>query len=226
MANSNPDDPNDPNSPSRATTGFLWILTVLLPLSTGCATVRVTDPYSTATEQFLLSTAAARAVDQLSFDALRDRKVYVDATYLSGDQAFLVGELRSKLLLGGVRLTAERKDSQIIVEIRSGGVGIDRYEFLLGLSSAVYPAITGLSTGNASAAAITASTPELAILKNTRQNGIASVAYVAYWSTPDHYGEVVAWSGPFIGRTLRDDWWIFGYGPRTVGNIAPTDKPK
>ncbi len=209
--------------PGRASIAFAFCALCLL-FSGGCATVRVTDPYSTATEQFLLSSAAARAVDQLSFDALRDRKVFVDATYLSGDQAFLLGELRSKLLLGGVRIIGERKEAQIILEVRSGGVGIDRYEFLLGVSSAVYPAISSLSTGNSNAPALSSSSPELAILKNTKQNGIASVAYVAYWATPEHYGEVVSWSGPFVGRTLRDDWWIFGYGPRTVGNIPPAEK--
>jgi hypothetical protein len=34
---------------------------------------------------------------------------------------------------------------------------------------------------------------------------------------------VVHESGPFIGRTTRDDWWVFGFGPRTVGNIPTTD---
>jgi len=44
------------------------------------------------------------------------------------------------------------------------------------------------------------------------------VAYIAYWADS---GEVVAASGPFVGRTIRDDYWFFGYGPRTIGNIPP-----
>jgi hypothetical protein len=62
-------------------------------------------------------------------------------------------------------------------------------------------------------------TPELAIVKTTRQKGYASIAYIAYWADT---GEVIASSGPFVGRTYREDLWIFGAGPRTTGNIAPT----
>ena len=64
-------------------------------------------------------------------------------------------------------------------------------------------------------------TPELAILKNTKQRGFAGIAYVAYWADT---GEVVTSSGPYIGRTIRDDWWVLGAGPKTVGNIPPTEK--
>ena len=62
------------------------------------------------------------------------------------------------------------------------------------------------------------STPELAILKSTKQRGFASVAIIAYRGNT---GELIAQSGPFIGRTVRDDYWIFGLGPRTIGNIPP-----
>ena len=187
----------------------------------GCATIRVTDPPRSADEQFLFSTAAVRAVAQLSTEALRDRKVWVEAVYFNApEQAFVVGEVRARLLLGGVRLVPERKDAQIVLELRSGGVGVNRTEFLLGLPS--FP-IPGVSTGSSTvAAAVTPyNTPELALLKNTKQSGFAGIAYVAYWADT---GEIVTSSGPFIGRTIRDDWWILGAGPKTVGNIPPTEK--
>ena len=192
----------------------------LIFLLTGCATIRVTDPPRTADEQFLLTTAATRAVAQLSTDALRDRKVWVEATYFSApEQAFVTGEVRAKFLLNGVRLVADRKEAQIIVEIRSGGVGINRTEFLLGLPSIPIP---GVNTGaNSVTSAIPYLTPELAIVKNTKQRGFAGIAYVAYWADT---GEVVTSSGPYIGRTIRDDWWILGIGPKTAGNIPTTDK--
>src|SRR5690349_8544858 len=53
-------------------------LCVAAGLSGGCATIRTTDPPRTATEMFLMSEAATRAVDQLKNDSLRDRKVYLD----------------------------------------------------------------------------------------------------------------------------------------------------
>lgn len=193
---------------------------MLITIASGCtSTIRTTDPPRTATEQFLLSQAAAEAVSQLSVDALRGRRVYLDAEYFAAsEQAFVLGELRAKLLLDGVQLTT-RNDAQIVLEVRSGGVGIDRSDFLLGIPSLI------LSTGDADAASgltrTPLATPELALVKNINQAGIASVAFVAYWADT---GEIVATSGPHIGRTLREDWWFFGFGPRTVGDIAPVEE--
>ena len=189
----------------------------------GCATIRVTDPPRTATEQFLLTVASARAVDQLSADTLRDRKVYIDATYLasspSQEQAFMIGELRAKLLMSGVRLMEKREQAAIIVEIRSGGIGVDRLEYLLGIPAIYLPQQT--NTGTGANATVPVTTPELALLKSTKQKGFASIAFIAYWMDS---GEVITSSGPFVGKTLREDWWILGFGPHTVGTIPPAEK--
>jgi hypothetical protein len=193
---------------------------VLLALGLcGCATQRVTNPERTATEQFLLSEAATQAVSPLSFEILHGRQVYVDDRFFgASEKAFVLGELRAKLLLAGVQLAADLRDAEIILEVRSPGVGIDRYDSIVGI-----PAI-GTTAGAASAAAGVPTggivTPEVAIVKETRQVSFASIAYVAYWVNT---GEVVASSGPSIGRAYRDDWWILGFGPRTLGNIAPVD---
>ena len=203
-------------------------LLVLLAAGAGsCATIRVTDPTRTATEQFLMSEASRRAIEQLSAEALRDRKVFVDTSYLitsafpTPENLFLVAELRSKLLLGGVRLVEKRERAKIVLEVRSGGVGIDRLEYLLGLPSVYLSNALG-ATGNTNAGnAASVATPELAIVKDTKQRGFSSCAFVAYWADT---GELVAGSGPFVGRTIREDWWIFGFGPRTIGDIPPAQK--
>jgi hypothetical protein len=206
--------------------GTSVLLVTLAWLSGGCATIRTTDPQHTATEQFLLSSAAQSAVDQVSADTLRDRIVFIDTAYLTTawqtapELSFLIGQFRAKLLEGGARLASKREEAQIIVEVRSGGVGIDRLEFLLGIPSLGLPSFAG---GIAAAGAAQASliTPELAILKSTRQYSFASVAFVAYWADT---GELLTSSGPFVGKRFREDWWIFGTGPRTVGNIPPTER--
>lgn len=195
--------------------------TSLLCLGTGCSTLRTTDPPRTATEQFLLNEASRRSIEQLSAVALRDRLVYVDQTFvLRGEYAapeslFLVSELRARLLEAGARLTLDRAKSDIIVEPRVVGVGIDRLESLFGIPSIALPA------NGATAGTVPLLTPELAIVKRLRQNGFASVAYVAYWNNT---GEIVNSSGPFVGRTSREDFWILGFGPRTVGDIAPAKR--
>jgi hypothetical protein len=202
----------------------------------GCATIRVTDPPRTATEQFLMSQAISSALEQLNLAGLRDRKVWLETGYFTGaeqvivngeirqrlfttpEQAFAAAELRERLLVAGARLVQEKKEAEIIVEMRSGGIGIDRLENLIGLPAlALGSALTG------SSANIPFSTPELAIYKNTRQRGFASVSIVAYRAST---GELLTSSGPYIGRTIRDDFWNMGAGPRTVGNIPTTQTPK
>lgn len=177
----------------------------------GCSSVRTTDPPRTATEQFLLSKAAHDAVAGLSFENLRGRDVYVDSTYFAAsDSAFVMGELRASLLMAGARLVPDRTSAQVIVEVRSGGVGIDRYDSLLGLAP------VPLYVGNPGALPL--ASPEVALSKSLDQRGVASVAYVAYWAET---GEIVSSSGPTLGRSSRDDWWFFGLGPRSVGDIPP-----
>lgn len=200
------------NSRNRAACAFALAL-----FGSGCSTVRITDPQRTATEQFLLSNAAAEAVDRLSFETLRGRTVYVDDSYFgASEREFVIGQMRAKMLLQGVRVADLREASDIVVEVRSGGVGIDRYGFLIGLSASVLPASS--VTGNEDGGAYPIATPELSLLKNVDQRALAGVAYVAYWRET---GEVVASSGPHIGRAFRDDWWYFGVGPNSNGDIAP-----
>lgn len=204
----------------------------------GCATIRVTDPPRSATEQFLMSQAVTSALAQLNVDALRDRKVWVETGYFTGaeqvivngevrqrlftspEQAFAAAELRERLLMGGARIVQEKKEADVIVEIRSGGIGIDRIENLIGIPASV---LNGFGIGGSGTAGVPVSTPEIALYKNTRQRGFASVSFVAYRADT---GEYLTSSGPYIGRTLRDDFWLFGAGPRTVGNIPPTESPR
>jgi hypothetical protein len=203
----------------RRPQGARRALTIFVLVGAGCAQSRVTDPPRTATEQFLLSRAASDAVGHLSFDVLRGRRVWLETQYFAAsEQAFVLGELRAKMLLSGVQIVRTYDDAQVIIEVRSSGVGIDRNDYLLGL-----PSIQLSSNSSTSAAQnVPLVTPELALAKNRYQTGVAGVAYVAYWRET---GEVVASSGPFVGRSLRDDWWFFGVGPRSVGDIAPVEKP-
>ncbi len=184
----------------------------------GCSTVRVTDPTATATQQYLTSEAVAKAIAQLSFDSLRGRRVYIDNSYLAdAEKAFTSAEFRAAVLQAGAFLQPDRAKAEMIIEMRSNGIGIDSYQSLVGLPSIAGPP-TGAGTGAISQAIVT---PEIAITKNLKQIGFASLSYVAYWADT---GEIVTGSGPYVGRTLREDWWFLGFGPRTIGNVPVVDR--
>lgn len=209
-------------SPRRSIHAGL-MLAVTLWGCAGCqSSVRVTDPPRSATEQFLLTVAASRAIEQLSVDALRGRQVYIDTQHFSApEQGFVLSELRAKLLMSGVQLMPERGAAQIIMEVRSLGVGIDRSDLLVGIPSVLIRA--GGVEDETGETTIPLATPELALVKNVDQRGVASIAFIAYWKDT---GEVVANSGPYLGLTRREDWWFIGLGRRTAGDIAPVEAAK
>jgi hypothetical protein len=197
------------------------VLALVLPtlVLCGCASQRVTNPERTATEQFLLSKAVAEAVEPLSFALLHGRRVYLDDRFFGApEKVFVIGEVRAKLLLSGVQVAADRKEAEIVLEVRSAGVGIDRYDNIIGIPSIGAPAAATSAAASVPTAGIV--TPEVAFVKEIKQMSFASVSYIAYWADT---GEVVATSGPSLGTAWRDDWWIFGFGPRTVGTIPPVN---
>ncbi len=189
-------------------------------LSAACTTLRVTSPPETADEQYLLSDAASKSIARLTVSNLRDRRVFVDAEFLDksiDQQKFLVADLRAHLLAGGVRLVNTRAKAQIVLEVRCAALGINNQSLLVGI-----PPVYATSTPTSGLGYIPVLIPEIALFKNIHQKGYASVAYVAYWRKT---GDIVASSGPFVGRTYRSDWWIFGFGPQTSGNIPPAQQP-
>ena len=201
---------------------YIKIITYILAafVFTGCANIRITNPPRTATEQFLLSQAAIEAISRFSFDPLFGRKVYVDSSHFAPDEKeFVLAEFRAGLFQAGIQILPDSNDADVILEVRSSGVGIDRYENLMGIPSLGAP--SGIATlGPEAAAAASVITPELAITKNIKQIAFASIAYVAYWKES---GEVVASEGPSTGKAYREDWWFLGMGPKTVSNIITVE---
>jgi hypothetical protein len=199
----------------------------------GCATIRISDSPRTADEEFLLTEAATRAVAQLSLDALRGRSVFVvseyafatsrpfDESFLTNqvlapqfERAFLIGELRARLLQVGARVANSRSEAEVILELRTGALAINRIDFLLGI-----PALAVAGTGSNTLNNLAVATPNLAIFQNIKQDGYGSVAVVAYWRNT---GDVLVNSGPFIGHTHRYDYFLLGYALQPVGDIPPT----
>ena len=187
-------------------------------LGGGCSTLRVTNPPRTATEMYLINDATRRSIDQLMTSSLRDRIVFVDTSYLIGTKypvdelLYIAGELRTRLLQSGARITNDQDKAQVVLEVRTVASSVDELQMIIGIPSIALPSS---ATGGTN---IPVLTPEIAIFKSLQQKGYSSVAFVAYWRDT---GEIVASSGPFVGKTRRDDWWILGFGPRTLGNIPP-----
>src|SRR5262245_60162395 len=130
------------SSPCYSTTVLVghtpyWVFLVLLAVSLlGCGTTRWTDTQRTLTEQWLISDAIDHAVAQIDFRVLREKTVYVDAQYIDPlvvDRGYLISSIRQVLLASGCLLQEDRNKATYVVELRSGGIGTDRHDILLGV---------------------------------------------------------------------------------------------
>ena len=176
--------------------GLCVLLAVAGLVSGGCSMARKTDTARTAVEQLLLSTAADRALGHLTCDPLKGRKAFVDVSNLETyDKGYVTGAIRDALGARGVRLVADAKQADVIVEARSGALAIDGSEFLLGIPSLPIP-IPGAGV---------VQTPELAIFKRVSQQGVAKLALSTLQKGT---GEQILSTGPLAGDAYYNRFTI------------------
>jgi len=203
----------------------------IFPVLPGCGKLHTTDPPRTATEQFLLSVSAREAVERVTLDGLADQTVYVDDSRLKSyvyqkqqlveqaptpEQKFLVGELRAKMLERGARLTDAPDKAAVVVEVWSGGIGIDRYETIVGVPALYF---TGFEERIDTALA---KTPEIAIYRRRWGLGVGEVAVAAYQAGT---GELIALSHPPVGFGQRKDVRYFFVVEKRTGNVPTLHRP-
>lgn len=192
-----PQESRPSNGPVRR---HRWKLCGLLltvgPLLAGCSLGRKTDTARTAIEQLLLSTAADRALGGVECKELKGRKVFLDVSNLEAyDKGYVIGSLRDQLGECGVRLVADAKEADVILEARSGALAIDGSEFLLGIPSLPIP-VPGAGV---------LQTPELAFFKKVNQQGVAKFAMN---SRDKQTGKQVHSTGPLAGTAYYNRFTI------------------
>ena len=183
---------------NRALAFLLFTLSVIF--LTGCSTFRYTYPPRTATEQYLLSYAGIQSINKLEMPDTSGKKIFIeDAYFESVDQKFMIGQIREHLLTDGALLVSDKEQSELLVEIRSAGVGINTRELLLGIPSIPIP-FPFYESG-------VMALPEVVIFKRTKNEAFASLAATAY---ERGNGNIVCCSGPEVGNTLKIDYNIVG----------------
>jgi hypothetical protein len=170
----------------------------------------VTSTQRTATEQLLVSNAVDQSVSQLDFRALAGKPVYFDAQYLGpgADHGYVVSSLRQHLLACGCLLQEDRARATYVVEARSGGIGTDLHEVLLGVPQMNVPSLV---PGQPSLI------PEIPLAKKTDQKGVAKIAVFAY---NRRTGRPVWQSGVVQSDSTSKDTWVLGAGPFRRGTIG------
>lgn len=178
-------------------------------LLAGCTTEKTSSPTRTATEQLLISTAADRAAKNLSIQMPASDRVFVDSTNFEGtDGKYAISVIKDELLKRGMRLVADKKDADAIVEIRAGALSIDETTAIVGIPQFDIPIP---AAGNLTF-------PEIALFKKSQRQGLAKFAATGYSTRT---GELISSSGPKYGFSEKTQWVVALFVSWTTSDLIP-----
>ncbi len=181
-----------------------WLLVLLaLGIVVGCTSSSTSNTARTAKEQLLLSNAVDQSLDKVDFTPLYGHKVFLDEKYLECvDKGYVVGSLRHRILRSGGMLAAAADDADVVMEVRSGGVGTDTSDAYLGTPEIVLPGMLTL--------------PEVRLAERRAQSAYSKLAIVTYDAKSR---QVLGDGGMSLARSNDNNWFAFGLGPYQNGSL-------
>jgi hypothetical protein len=182
---------------------LLSLLGCLLIAAAGCTTAKTSNTQRTAMEQLLISNAVDGALDKVNFAPLAGSRVYLEEKYVEGvDSKYLVGSVRHRILHAGARLVNKPEDAEVIMELRSGGVGTNISESYVGVPEVVLPGMMTL--------------PQIRLVERSRQQGTAKIGLVAY-DAKTH--DILGGGGLTLAESDDSNWFVAGMGPLQTGTV-------
>jgi hypothetical protein len=174
-------------------------------LISGCATLKESDTSRTGVEQLLISSAVDRSLDKIDFAPIRGATVYLETKYLEcTDKNYIIVALHQRILKNGCTLVEKPEDSQVTMEVGSGGVGTDRQEVFVGIPAIPLAIPSPISI------------PKMALFTRTKANGTAKLSVVAY-DTKSR--QPVINGHPALARSDQKNWSIIGSGAVITGSV-------
>lgn len=176
-----------------------------LTLLTGCTTTRTSDTARTGMEQLLISNAVDQTLSKTALPPVDGRKVFIEEKYLDGtvDKGYVVAKMRQRLLNNGAMLVDKKEDSEITLELSSGGIGTDNVSSFVGMPGLTVPGLP-------------VELPEIRVYEKTSQFGTAKIGVVAY-ATGN--GQLIYDAGTPLARADDSRWSLFGIGPFQDGTV-------
>ena len=168
-------------------------------------------------EQLLISNAVDQTLEKTSLPPVDGRKVFIEEKYLDGavDKGYVIAKTRQKLLNNGAMLVDKKEDSEITIELCSGGVGTDNVSSFVGMPGLSVPGLP-------------IELPEVRLYEKASQFGTAKIGVVAY-ATGN--GQLIYDAGTPLARADDSRWSVLGIGPfqdgavrdEVITNTAETD---
>ena len=183
----------------------LVAIAVVSLFSLGCSTSRMSHTARTGLEQLLISNAVDQVLNRFDFRQLAGASVYVEEKYVEGvDKGYLISSVRERLLQSGSRLVDKPEESDVVVELRSGGLGADTLDSYVGFPGISLPGPMPVEL------------PEVRLWNRTKQMGTAKIGVVAYDSKNRH---ALNLGGQNLARSDDSKWFLLGVGPFQSGTV-------
>lgn len=180
------------------------LLFLLAASAAGCTTTRTSNTDRTGLEQMLISNAIDQAVDANQFSSVRGRNVFVDEKYLEcTDKAYVLGSIRSHVLDNGGRLVDGVDTADMVMEVRSGGVGTDDTEKYVGIPGLSIPGMP-------------IELPEVRLWESNSQFGTAKIAITSF---DTQTGRQLENSGNLVARSDNSRWNVLGFSTGDTGSV-------
>lgn len=197
LKHSNPVSNSRPRLESSKLSASALVLVLLVTLALpGCKSPLVTKPKRSAIEQLLLSTAVDNALDDVDIPEVAGKRVYISEDYLdSYDSLYVMGSIRAVMSENDALLVNSEDEADIIVEARSGALGIDSSTSLVGLPSIpiVIPGAGSLEL------------PTVALYQAKRADSVTKLSFLAYEAdtgTRVHSGDAMTGKSKFHNYTF------------------------
>jgi hypothetical protein len=190
---------------NRFALNILCVAIVALGLFTGCTTTKTSNTARTSTEQLLISNSVDRALAKVDFRPFRGRAVFVEEKYLdSVDKNYVAGSIRHRVIHAGATLASKAEEADVILEVRSGGIGTQMNESYVGVPKLALPIPIPISI------------PQVKLWNKTSQVGTAKIGIVAYDAkTKRAFGT----GGLAVARSDDNNWYVMGIGPYQNGSV-------
>lgn len=174
-----------------------------LMLVLGCTSTKTSNTARTGTEQLLISNAVDQSLAKIDFRPMAGKKIHVEEKYLdSVDKGYVVSSVRHHVLHAGGHLAAKPEEADIILEIRSGGIGTDNSDAYVGVPGITLPGMVAL--------------PDVKLITRSRQSAFAKLGLVAIDAkTRQELGA----GGMSLAMSDDNNWYVMGVGPYRQGSM-------
>lgn len=182
---------------------ILSFVALLSAMSVGCSSLKRSDTARTGREQMLISNAVDQSLNKVDFDSFRGRAVLVEDKYLDCvDKGYLTASIRHRIARAGGTIAPKIDDADIVLEIRSGGLGTDTADSFLGTPAIAMPGMVSI--------------PEIKLVSKTHQSATAKIGLAAYDAkTMRLLGD----GGTSLSMSTDNNWHVLGVGPYQDGSI-------